>query len=133
MANEMEIVPVKKIEGVIIHLRGQKVILDSDLAKIYGVTTKKLNQAVKRNIHRFPSGFLFQLSQKEKEEVVTNCDHLSSLKFSPHLPLAFTEHGTIMAASLLNSKQAIQVSVYVVKAFIKLREIAFQNQELPEG
>jgi hypothetical protein len=130
MSSDKALIPVERIEGIIIHLRGRKVILDSDLARIYGVNTKKLNQAVKRNIHRFPSDFLFQLSQKEKEEVVTICDHLSSLKFSPHLPFAFTEHGTIMAASVLNSNRAIQVSVYVVRAFIKLREIAFRSREI---
>ena len=108
MSPDKALIPVERIEGIIIHLRGRKVIIDSDLARIYGVSTKKLNQAVKRNIHRFPADFLFQLSPKEKEEVVTICDHLSSLKFSPHLPFAFTEHGSIMAASVLNSNRAIQ-------------------------
>jgi len=130
MSSAKALIPVERIEGIIIHLRGRKVIIDSDLAKIYGVTTKKLNQAVKRNIHRFPSDFLFQLSPKEKEEVVTICDHLLSLKFSPHLPFAFTEHGAIMAASVLNSNRAIQVSVFVVRAFIKLREIASRDKEI---
>jgi len=111
MSSDNALILVERIEGIIIHLRERKVIIDSDLARIYGVSTKKLNQAVKRNIHRFPPDFLFQLSQKEKEEVVTICDHLSSLKFSPHLPFAFTEHGAIMAASVLNSTRAIQVSV----------------------
>ena len=124
------VIPVERIENIIIPLRGVKVIIDSDLAKIYGVTTKKLNQAVKRNIHRFPPDFLFQISQKEKEEVVTICDHLSRLKFSPYLPFAFTEHGAIMAASVLNSQRAIEVSVFVVRAFIKLREWASQHREL---
>jgi len=105
MSSARALIAVERIEGIIIHLRGRKVIIDSDLAKIYGVTTKKLNQAVKRNIHRFPSDFLFQLSPKEKEEVVTICDHLLSLKFSPHLPFAFTEHGAIMAASVLSTQE----------------------------
>ncbi len=130
MSPDKALIPVERIEGIIIHLQGRKVIIDSDLARIYGVSTKKLNQAVKRNIRRFPSDFLFQLTQKEKEEVVTICDHLSSLKFSPHLPFAFTEHGAIMAASVLNSNRAIQVSVYVVRAFVKLREIAFRDREI---
>jgi hypothetical protein len=81
-------------------------------------------------IIRFPPDFLFQLTQEEKEEVVTICDHLSTLKFSPHLPFAFTEHGAIMAASVLNSERAIKVSVYVVRAFIRLREMAFERREL---
>ena len=130
MTPSKALIPIKRIEGIIIRLRGLKVIIDSDLARIYGVTTKKLNQAIKRNIHRFPSDFLFQLTQKEKEEVVTICDHLSNLKFSPHLPLAFTEHGAIMAASVLNSERAIKVSVYVVRAFIRLREMASEHREL---
>jgi hypothetical protein len=130
MTSDKALIPVERIEGIIFHLRRRKVILDSDLARIYGVSTKKLNQAVKRNIHRFPADFLFQLSRKEKQEVVTICDHLSSLKFSPHLPFAFTEHGAIMAASVLNSKRAIHVSVYVVRAFIKLREVAFRDREI---
>jgi hypothetical protein len=123
-------IPLERIKNIILPLRGTRVIIDSDLAKIYGVTTKKLNQAVKRNIHRFPHDFLFQISQKEKEEVVTICDHLSNLKFSPYLPLAFTEHGAIMAASVLNSQRAIEVSVYVVRAFVKLRELAFHHREV---
>ena len=105
-------------------------ILDADLAKIYGVSTKKLNQAVKRNTHRFPSEFLFQLTQQEKDEVVTICDHLRNLKYSPFLPFAFTEHGAIMVASVLNSERAIQVSVFVVRAFIRLREMVSTHREL---
>lgn len=124
------VIPLERIEDIILSLRGTRVIIDSDLAKIYGVTTKKLNQAVKRNSHRFPQDFLFQLLQKEKEEVVTICDHLSNLKFSPYLPLAFTEHGAIMAASVLNSQRAIEVSVYIVRAFVRLRELASQHREL---
>ena len=83
---QMSLIPVKRIERVIFLIRGQKVILDADLAKIYGVSTKNLNQAVKRNSHRFPSEFLFQLTQQEKDEVVTICDHLKNLKYSRFLP-----------------------------------------------
>jgi hypothetical protein len=130
MTTVKALIPMEKIEGIILLLRGERVIIDSDLARIYGVTTKKLNQAIKRNIQRFPSDFLFQLTRKEKEEVVTICDHLSSLKFSPHLPFAFTEHGTIMAASVLNSERAIQVSVFVVRAFIRLREMTSEHRPI---
>jgi len=126
----MSLIPVERIERVIFLIRGQKVILDADLAKIYGVSTKKLNQAVKRNTHRFPSKFLFQLTQQEKDEVVTVCDHLRNLKYSPFLPFAFTEHGAIMVASVLNSERAIQVSVFVVRAFIRLREMVSTHREL---
>ncbi|MCG2777607.1 MAG: ORF6N domain-containing protein, partial [Desulfobacterales bacterium] len=83
-------------------IKNQKVILDADLAKLYGVTTKRLNQQVKRNRDRFPEDFMFQLTSEEKMEVVANCDHLSRLKFSPTSPYAFTAYGAIMAASLLN-------------------------------
>ena len=98
-------------------------MLDSDLAKLYGVSTKALNQAVKRNLKRFPRDFMFRLTQKEKIEVVTKCYHLVKLKFSHSLPLAFTEHGAVMLASVLNSESAVEVSTYVVRAFIQLREM----------
>jgi len=86
----------------ILSLRGVRVMLDADLAELYAVPTKRLNEQVKRNIERFPADFMFQLSASEKAEVVANCDHLARLKFSPVLPRAFTEHGAIMAASVLD-------------------------------
>lgn len=112
----------KPIESMILAIRGRKVMIDADLAGLYGVPTKALNQAIKRNVDRFPEDFLFQLTKKEKIEVVTNCDHLARLKFSPKLPTAFTEHGAIMAATVLNSPEAVAMSVYVVRAFIQMRE-----------
>ena len=93
----------KNIEVKILIVRNQKVILDSDLAKLYGVPTKRLTEQVKRNRRRFPEDFMFQLTPDEKNEVAANCDHLK-LKFSPSLPFAFTEHGAIMAANILNSE-----------------------------
>jgi len=107
-------------------------MIDSDLAKLYGVPTKALNQAVKRNAGRFPKDFMFHLTQKEKLEVVTNCDHLATLKFSPAMPLAFTEHGAIMVANVLNSKRAVEVSIYVVRAFVKLREMLGSHKMLAQ-
>jgi len=104
-------------------------LIDTDLAELYGVTTKALNQAVKRNTDRFPHDFVFQLNKKEKIEVVTNCDHLSRLKFSSTLPYVFTEHGAIMAANVLKSDRAVKVSVYVVRAFVKLREAVLSHKE----
>lgn len=98
-------------------------MLDTDLADLYGVNTKAFNQAIKRNKERFPRDFMFRLTKQEKNEVVTNCDHLTRLKFSPVLPAAFTEHGAIMAATILNTERAIKVSVFVVRAFVKLREM----------
>ncbi len=118
------------IEEKILLIRGQKVVLDADLAELYGVSTKVLNQAVKRNRDRFPKDFMFQLTAEEKLEVVTICDHLAKIKYSPVLPYAFTEHGAIMAASVLNSKRAVDVSVYVVRAFVKLRQMLAANKEL---
>lgn len=98
-------------------------MLDADLAKLYGVTTKRLNEQVKRNRERFPADFMFQLSEQEKTKVVAICDHLARLKFSPVLPYAFTEHGAIMAASVLNTPRAVEMSVFVVRAFVRLRQI----------
>jgi hypothetical protein len=115
--------PIPPLETFILTLRRQKVILDADLAALYGVPNKALNQAVKRNIDRFPSDFYFQLTGAEKAKVVTNCDHLARLKFSRTRPFAFTEHGALMAANVLNSPEAVRLSVYVVRAFIKQREI----------
>ena len=129
-AMQRSVVPVDNIERRILTIRGQPVILDSDLAELYGVETKALNQAVRRNKDRFPLDFLFQLTNEEKKKVVTDCDHLSRLKYSPYLPLAFTEHGAIMAANVLNSQRAIEVSVFVVRAFVRLRGMLATHKEL---
>ncbi len=120
----------KQIETHILMLRGHRIILDADLSALYGVTTKRLNEQVKRNKERFPIDFMFQLTSAEKQEVVANCDHLSSLKFSRTNPYAFTEHGAIMAASVLNTQHAIEVSVLVVRTFVKLRQILAAHKEL---
>jgi hypothetical protein len=124
------VVPVGQVERSILLVRGVKVMLDCDLARLYGTATKAFNQAVKRNSDRFPPDFMFQLTHREKDEVVTNCDHLLRLKFSPALPYAFTEHGAIMAASVLNTRRAIEASVFVVRAFVKLREMLAAHKEL---
>ena len=114
----------------ILVIRTCKVMLDTDLAEIYGVTTKALNQAVKRNIGRFPSDFMFQLNADEKQEVVTNCDHLTKLKFSASMPYAFTEHGALMLGNVLKSSRAVEVSLIVVRAFVQLREMLSTHKEL---
>ena len=111
-------------------MRGQKVMIDSDLAELYGAETKRLNEQVKRNRERFPEDFMFQLTQVEKDEVVANCDHLAKLKFSKSLPYAFTEHGAIQAANVLNSPRAVEMGVYVVRAFVRLRELIASHKEL---
>jgi hypothetical protein len=124
------LIPIERVEEVILFIRRQKVILDADLARLYGTTTKRLNEQVRRNHERFPVDFMFQLTEEEKAEVVANCDHLSRLKFSPAFPYAFTEHGAIMVASILNTPRAIEASIFVVRAFVKLREILATHKEL---
>ena len=123
---------VKKmpLDERILTIRGQRVILDADLAELYGVTTKALNQAIKRNAARFPSDFAFVLNAEEKAQVVTDCDHLLRLKFSPALPRAFTEHGAIMAANVLNSARAVHMSVFVVRAFVRIRAALTDTRQL---
>ena len=115
------------IMSKILLIRNQKVMIDSDLAALYGVTTKRLNEQVKRNVKRFPNNFMFQLTETEKEYVVANCDHLKKLKFSSTLPYVFTEHGTMMLGNVLTSDRAIEFSIKIVEAFIKMREILIDN------
>lgn len=105
-------------------------MVDADLAELYGVSTKRLNEQVRRNASRFPADFMFALTAAEKAEVVANCDHLAKLKFSPRLPSAFTEYGALMAASVLNTTRAVEVSVYIVRAFVQLRELVASNKDL---
>jgi hypothetical protein len=119
-----------RIDSCIQVLRGLRVIIDADLAKLYGVPTKALNQAVKRNIERFPGDFMFQLTSAEKAEVVTNCDRLKRLKFSKALPYAFTEYGAVALANVLASPQAVEMGIFVVRAFVRLRELALTHQDL---
>ncbi len=130
MSRKKSIIPVEKIKQRILLIRGEKVIVDADLAEFYGVTTKRLNEQIKRNKGRFPHDFMFRLSVKEKAEVVAKCDHLSKLKYSKALPHVFTEHGAIMAATVLNSPRAVETSVFIVRAFVKLRRIIADNQVL---
>ena len=130
MTEPKAVVKVGKIQQRILLIRGEKVIVDADLAEFYGVPTKALNQAVRRNKERFPSDFMFQLSKNEKTEVITNCDHLQKLKFSPVNPLVFTEHGALMAASILNSDRAVEVSLFIVRAFVALRRAISEHKEL---
>lgn len=119
-----------QIQHTILVIRGQKVMLDRDLAELYGVETKRLNEQVRRNKGRFPRDFMFQLTRKEKEEVVANCDHLASLKYSRTNPYAFTEHGAVMLASVLNTDLAVKTSILVVRAFIQLRKLLAHNKDL---
>ena len=127
MANELV-----QIQNMIYEIRGQKVILDSDLAYLYEVEAKRLNEAVKRNIKRFPLDFIFQLTQDEFAEVVANCDHLEKLKFRSTMPYVFTEQGVAMLAAVLNSQKAIDVNIQIMRAFIQLRNFVFNNETLSE-
>jgi phage regulator Rha-like protein len=128
--NGKSLVPNELIASRILLIRDQKVMIDSDIAELYGVTTKRLNEQVKRNINRFPSNFMFELTKEEKIQVVANCDHLEKLKFSPVLPKVFTEHGIMMVANVLTSERAIQVSIQIIEVFIKMREILTDNLSL---
>ena len=105
-------------------------MIDKDLAELYGVSTRRLNEQVKRNAKRFPSDFMYQLTVEEKQEVVANCDHLKNLKFSPQLPYVFTEYGAVMLASVLNSDRAIEVNILIVRIFTRMRETLQANQEI---
>ena len=130
MSHANEVIRVGIIEQRILFIRGEKVIIDSDLEELYGVPTKRLNEQVKRNKERFPHDFMFQLTPEEKELLVASCGHLEGLKYSKSLPYVFTEHGSIMAASVLNSARAVEVSVFIVRAFVKLRRVIAEHKEL---
>jgi len=125
-----QVASIDAITAGILEIRDKKVMIDRDLAKLYGVSTKVLNQAVKRNMSRFPEDFMFQLTDIEKEDVVTNCDHLKSLKFSYQLPYVFTEQGVAMLSSVLNSEKAIQVNIAIMRAFVKLRQVISTHKGL---
>ena len=123
--------PVARVEKAILLMRGEKVILDVDLAALYGVTTTRLNEQVKRNQERFPADFAFRLTKDEFTNLISQLATSSSQHGGRRkLPLVFTEHGAIMAANVLNSKRAVQASVEVVRAFIRLRQILASNAEL---
>ena len=115
------------IEKLIITVRGEQVLIDQDVAMLYGVTTKRLNQQAKRNIERFPESFRFELTKEERDEVVANCDHLRLLKFRPTLPFAFTEQGIGQLSSVVHSQKAIETSIKIMNAFVAMRRFMIQN------
>ena len=115
------------IEKLIVTVRGEQVLIDQDIASIYGVTTKRLNQQAKRNIARFPESFRFELTKEEVGEVVANCDHLQSLKYRPTLPYAFTEQGIGQLSTVVHSKIAIERSIMIMNAFVAMRRFMVQN------
>jgi len=121
-----------QIQKRIYVIRGKRVMLDSDLAYLYEVEAKRLNEAVKRNIKRFPDDFMFRLTKDEFAEVVANCDHLQKLKFRPTLPYVFTEQGVAMLAAVLNSQKAIDVNIQIMRAFVKLRHYVLSKSDTNE-
>ena len=122
--------PLENIENLILNIRGKQVMLDRDLARLYGVETKALNQAVKRNLERFPERFMFKLNDNERIEVVTNCDHLNELRFSYQNPYAFTEQGVSMLSAVLKSNIAINTSIMIMDAFVAMRHSLNKNHQL---
>lgn len=126
------LVPIEHITQSILVLRGQRVLLDAELAALYGVTTKRFNEQVRRNRERFPADFMFQLTDEEHAALRSQFATLKAGRgqHRKYLPYAFTEHGAIMAATILNSARAVEMSVYVVRAFVKLRELLASNKEL---
>jgi phage regulator Rha-like protein len=127
-----DLVPAERVERAILVMRGRKVIIDGTLAALYGVTTKRLNEQVKRNVERFPDDFVFQLTE---EEHVSLRSHSATLdtgrgRHRKYRPFAFTEHGALMAASVLSSPKAIEMSILVVRAFVRLRELLATHSRL---
>jgi hypothetical protein len=130
MSDDASIIPVERVEQSIYLIRGHKVMLDRDLAALYGVETKALNQAVKRNADRFPSDFVFRLSGDETKELVTICDRFLTLKHSTSNPLAFTEQGVAMLSGVLRSPRAVDVNIAIMRTFVKLRRMLESSEEL---
>lgn len=118
------------IQNKILVIRNQQVMIDRDIAELYGVETRVLNQAVKRNIKRFPDDFMFVLNKTEKDELVTNCDRFNTLKHSTVLPLAFTEQGVAMLSSVLKSNVAVDVNIKIMRAFVQMRHFLQNNLTL---
>ena len=125
-----QIIPIAHVENRILFLRGERVMLDADLAELYGVSTKRLNEQAKRNKHRFPSEFMFQLTSKELSFVMRSRNATASKRNIRYRPYVFTEHGAIMLACVLNSVPAIQASIAVVKAFVRIRKLLATHKDL---
>lgn len=131
MPEESESLVERKIAANIISVRGASVILDSDLARLYGVETRRLNEQVRRNISKFPGDFMFQLTEEELRILMSqNATSRSNWGGKRKLPLVFTEHGALQAANVLNSQQANRMSVSIIRMFVKLRELVFSNEVL---
>lgn len=133
MTTQSGLIPEERIANAIYFIRGEKVMLDRDLAALYGVDTRTLKQAVRRNVERFPEGFMFVLNPTEfknwRSQIVISNEDRKGLR---HPPMAFTEHGILMLSSVLNSKRAVQVNIEIMRAFVKLRRILASNAELSD-
>lgn len=127
-----DVITLDILQQQIFTIRNKRVMLDRDLAILYGVPTYRLNEAVKRNIDRFPDDFMFKLTRDELKELIANCDRLEKLKHSSSTPYAFTEHGVTMLSSVLNSKKAIEINIQVVRAFIALRQFTIGYKDLQQ-
>lgn len=125
-----ELILARDIEQRIFLIRGQKVMIDRDLAELYKVPTFALNQAVKRNLDRFPDGFTFRLTKDEIRELITHCDRFATIKHSTVTPLVFTEYGVAMLSSVLRSKRAVQINIQIIQTFIRLRQWALTHKDL---
>jgi len=125
------IIHFEEVEKRILTIRGQQVFIDRDVAELYGVEVKRVNEAVKRNTDKFPEGYIITLSDEDKAEVVANCDHLSTLKFSHASPAAFTEKGLYMLATILKSPYATQTTIAIVETFSRIREFVRTINQLP--
>ncbi len=125
-----DILQTRQFENLIFELRGFKVMIDTDLASLYEIETKRLKEQVKRNKDRFPDDFMFELTLKEKEELVANCDRLKNLKHSSINPMAFTEQGVAMLSSVLRSYKAVKINIEIMRAFVYYRQILLQNQDI---
>lgn len=125
-----ELIPQETIDQRIFQIRGQKVMIDSDLASLYEVETRSLNQAVKRNAARFPIDFMFQLTSAERDEVITFCDWFTKWKYASTMPYVFTESGVAMLSSVLNSDRAALVNVQIIRVFVRLRHMVAENETL---
>jgi len=132
MTADKGLVPIELIQNRIIVLRDEKVMIDRDIAELYGVSTKALNQAVTRNMKRFPPDFMFRVTRTEKEQLVTNCDRFGPLKHSSAMPRAFTEQGIAMLSSILNVDRAIDVNIAIMRAFVQLRKVSSSQKQLAQ-
>ena len=121
---------IEKVTSRIVSIRGTQVIIDRDIAELYGVETRVVNQAVRRNAEKFPQDYMFQLSKEEKAEVITNCDHLQKLRFSSALPYVFTEQGLYMLATILKSPVALDTTFAIINTFTKLRQLSRAMQRV---